>query len=292
MSDGELYYRLGYLYDQDGAADKAKAFREKAAPLLEKQAAQKKATVSAYYYLAALYANLARPEDARRTAQRGVERFGGDAKLSGEDLFRLGRLHHFAGQAEGGAAAYHRAVEAFGRQKDSNPVLYALALTADAQSDFLARRFADAARKMEQAAALNPKTAPPPFHIALARLGAGNYPEAIRAFGEIREGDLLSEAQYGADLARKLEAAGGAVTTSAEGKPFPELDNPAIESALGAAAATVKANRQPSSEGKRSDDQVRQDERLFFSLAAEWMLRGNRLRESALAGGYAELLRR
>jgi hypothetical protein len=31
---------------------------------------------------------------------------------------------------------------------------------------------------------------------------------------------------------------------------------------------------------------------VFFSLAAEWMLRGNSLRELSLSGNYADLIRR
>jgi hypothetical protein len=70
------------------------------------------------------------------------------------------------------------------------------------------------------------------------------------------------------------------------------MDNPALEAALKSAAESLRKARDDQSGGKGSNDKVLSSERLFFSLVAEWMLRGNAIREIALSGGYADLIRR
>jgi tetratricopeptide (TPR) repeat protein len=273
-------------------AEKSREFREKALPILEKQTASKDATLEAWYYLTALYANLNRPEEMRKAAQAAVEKFGEGTGSSGEDLFRIGRLCQFAGDSAKSAAAYHRAVEAF--EKDTKPkaTLYALALLADAHADYQSHRFADAARKYGEVARLSPRNAPSPYDMALAHLGAGDLEQARTEFGQVREENLITEAQYGADLARHLGQLGERATETPEGKAIPEMDNPALEAALKSAAESLRKARDDQSGGKGSNDKVLSSERLFFSLVAEWMLRGNAIREIALSGGYADLIRR
>jgi Flp pilus assembly protein TadD len=304
VKDGQTYYQLAYIYDRRGDRQRAQAQREKAAPLLAKQASSSKGTLEDSYYLTALYAQLQRTADMQAAAAAGIERFGKKEDLSGDDLFRLGRLYQFAGRAELSAASYRKAAAAMGQEKNPNPIFYSLALTADASTDFQARRYADAARKLEQAESLSPANAPSPFQTALAELGAGRYAQAREHFDKVREEGALTEAQYGSALATHLEKAGGRLEADAEGKGWLEMDNQEIQDALAEAAEAYRTvhstekgepdlqEENPATAPVATDSPVAPAEKLFFSLAAEWMLRGNSLRELSLSGNYADLIRR
>jgi tetratricopeptide (TPR) repeat protein len=289
VKDGETFYQLAYLYNLQNSPDKAREYQAKAEPLLAKRASSDKATVKDSYYLTALYASLQRGADMKQAAQEGIKKFGNRTDLAGEDLFRLGRLYQFAGDGAGAASSYHKAAEAMGRDPNANPILYALALTSDASTDLLSRRYAEAAAKLEKAATVNPKAPPPAYQRALVQLGAGNYADAAQRFAEVRDEATSTEAQYGADVARRLEAAGGRLEKTPDGKPFLEMDNTALDAALTEAARSF---REAKSAEKPDPEKLRGTEQLFFSLAAEWMLRGNSLRESSLGGNYADLIRR
>ena len=93
-------------------------------------------------------------------------------------------------------------------------------------------------------------------------------------------------------MARHLQEVGGASDKTPEGKALLELDNTALESEIKSAAESLRKARTGSEAGKGSDESVQGAERRFFSLVAEWMLRGNPIREAALSGGYADLIRR
>jgi tetratricopeptide (TPR) repeat protein len=290
LKDGELFYQLGYIYDQKSMPVKSREYREKAVPLLEKQATSQNATLETWYYLTALYANLGRDEMAK-TARDAVGRFEGSASLSGEDLFRVGRLYQFAGDGGKGAAAYHRAVEAFAKQPNPNATLYALALLADARTDFQSHRFGDAARKFTEAARISPKSAPALYETALAHMGAGEMEQAQADFGQVREENLSTEAQYGFDVARHLQAVAGTGPAMPEEKALLEMDNPSLEAAIKSAADSFRKVRGEPEGGKDAAESKRMAEQRFFTLVAEWMLRGNAIRETSLAGGYADLIR-
>lgn len=288
VKEGQTYYQLAYIYDRKGEREKAGAQREKAVPLLAKQAASSKGTLEDAYYLTALYAQLQRASDMRTAAQAGIYRFGKKEDLSGEDLFRLGRLYQFAGNGELSAATYRKSAQAMGHEKDANPIFYSLALISDASADIQARRYAEAADKLEQAGTINPKNPPPMFQTALMELGAGRYAQAREHFGQVRDEAGMTEAQYGSDVASHLEKAGGRLEADAEGKPWLEMDNQEIQDALGAAAQAYREARS----SEQDSEHLAPAEKLFFSLAAEWMLRGNSLRELSLSGNYADLIRR
>jgi tetratricopeptide (TPR) repeat protein len=292
LKEGELFYQLGYIYDLKSMAEKSRSFREKAVPLLEKRTASGHAPVEAWYYLTALYAGQNREEEMRKTAQKAVSRYAESPDLSGEDLFRMGRLCQFAGEGGKAATAYHSAVEKFEKEPKPNATLFALALLADARKDYESHRFADAARKFSEAARLSPRSAPSRYETALAHLGAGDLARAQSDFGEVREENLITEAQYGADLARHLGSVGGMTTETLEGKALREMDNATLESAMKSASESLRKAREGRSGRSESEEKLRATERHFFSLVGEWMLRGNELREVALSGGYADLIRR
>jgi hypothetical protein len=221
-----------------------------------------------------------------------VEKYVEAPGLSGGDLFRLGRLYQFVEDGSRSAAAYRRAVAAFEKEKSPSEVFYPLALLADAHTDLQSRRFADASRKFQRVAQISPRNAPPPYETALAHLGAGNLEQAQADFDRVRDETLNTEAQYGADVARRLREAGGGLAQTPEGKALQELDNSALEEAIKSAAGSLRKARGEQEKSEGAAESVRAPQQLFFSLVSEWMLRGNPIREAALAGGYADLIRR
>jgi tetratricopeptide (TPR) repeat protein len=289
LKDGRIWYQLAYIYDRKGDAAKAAEYREKAEPLLARRAESGEGTVEDSYCLAALYSTQKRPEEVRKAAEAALKKFGTQQDLASEDWFRLGRLHQFAGEDAAAAAAYRKAAEKMETEKDASPVLYGLALVSDAKADLLSRRYEDAARKFEKAGSVSPKFPPSAYDVALAQLGARRYAQAQEQFGRVREEATVSEAQYGADVAKHLEACGGALEKSTDGTPLQQMDNPSLEAALTSSAASF---REAKGKEKEGSEELREKERTFFSFAAEWMLRGNPLREASLAGNYADLIRR
>ena len=209
LKDGELYYQLGYIYALKSMPEKGREYREKAVPLMEKRVASREGNLEDAYYLTALFFNLGRTEEMAKAAREAIGRYGEAENLSGEDLFRLGRLQEFAGDGAKGAAAYRRSVEVFEKGKNPGGTLYALALLADARTDFRSHRFAEASRKFGTVARVSPRNAPEPFETALAHLGAGEFETAREDFGKVQDANLNTEAQYGADVARRLQESGG-----------------------------------------------------------------------------------
>jgi thioredoxin-like negative regulator of GroEL len=183
-------------------------------------------------------------------------------------------------------------VGAFAKEPHPNSTLYALALLADARTDFQAHQFSEAARKFDEVARLSPRNAPSLYQTALAHLGAGDLEKARSEFGQVREEEMITEAQYGSDVARHLQEVGGATAVGPGGKSLQEMDNSGLESEIKSAAASLREARSQQESGKASEVTMRDAERRFFSLVAEWMLRGNPIREAALSGGYADLIRR
>ncbi len=292
LEDGVLLYRLAYLYDRKSMPEKSLPFRQKAAPLLEKLAASEEGSLETWYYLTANYASLERVEEMRKAARQGIAKYGETPDLSGGDLFRLGRLYQFVEEGSRGAAAYRRSVAAFEKEKSPSRTLYPLALLADARTDVQGRQFAEALRKFRKVAEISPENAPHPFETALAHLGAGNLEEAQAGFEQVRDEALATEAQYGADVARRLREAGGALTRMPDGKGLLEMDNSVLGEAILSAAGSLRKAREDQEKGEGGAEAVRAPQQLFFSLVGEWMLRGNPIREAALAGGYADLIRR
>jgi len=287
--DGQLYYQLAYIHELKGDSEKAKALREKAEPLLVRLAASTKGSLEDSYYLTALYRSQQRTEEMKQAAEAGLKKFAQRIVLSGEDLFRLGRLYEFAGNGPLSATTYRQAVGLMEKEKSPNPILFALALSSDADTDLQSRRFEDAAGKLERAESLNPKSPPAAFRLALVELAAARYPQARSRFGQVQDEATISEAQYGADVARHLESCGGRVEKTPEGKLFAELDKTALEASLADAARSYREAKDKEAGGS---EKLREAERTFFSLSAEWMLRGNSLRDTSLGGNYADLIRR
>ncbi len=290
--DGEGFYQLAFIYDLKGMADKARQAREKAGPLLEKRIASSRAPLEIYYYLTALYFNLQKDEEMKGAAQRGIEKFGAARNLSGSDLFRLGRLYQFQGRGDLSAASYHRAVEAFEKEQDPNPILYSLALDADGRTDLQSHRFADAGRKLDLSFRLNPKAPDSLFRRGLAHLGAADLDGAAALFSQVRDEEHLTEAQYALDLVKHLKLLEGPTTVDSANRPLMEMDDASLEEALRSAADAVRRSREEAATHQGTSKSVQDKERIFFSLTWEWMIRGKPIRETALSSGYADLIRR
>src|SRR5262249_36502642 len=133
---------------------------KEAATLLEKEvAAPGGATLERLYYLVVLKYDAADQEAMRKYGSQAVKEIekGPDfANLSGEDWFRLARLHDFLAEPSEAEAAYRRAVSAFSRKGGDNPAYQALALARVADLDRTGHHYEDAVKEYALALKLHP----------------------------------------------------------------------------------------------------------------------------------------
>jgi tetratricopeptide (TPR) repeat protein len=147
---GTLLYQIGFCKTTAPGAtpDVKKQYWAEARPLLEKEiAAPGGATLDRLYYLTVISSDLGELEVMRKYARQAVDTIekGPDPnRLTGEDWFRLGRLHDFLQESSEAEAAYRRAVSAFAKTPAANPSSEALSLVRVADLDYEAHHFKDA----------------------------------------------------------------------------------------------------------------------------------------------------
>jgi tetratricopeptide (TPR) repeat protein len=305
--DGRLHYQVGYC--REAVQQDAEARRrgwEAAEPLLEAEIAREGgATLERLYYLTAINAD---QDDSGRMAQyarQGVEQFEKGPNpnaLTGEDWFRLGRMRDFLQEASEAEAAYRRAVSAFDRVPAQNPAYHALALVRVADLDFEAGRLAAAGEGYDRALALLPGTTQVrPFRHALGLLALERYEEAARRFEDARrpptadpDPQNLTEAQYGADLARKAQAVAPLDGQDADGTPIAGLPPEALTDRLRLAAAALRASRDKHSyrPGDPLSGEIARDQRRFVALLREYFVTQKRMQDLCVQNGFADLVRR
>ncbi|MFQ5877080.1 MAG: tetratricopeptide repeat protein [Acidobacteriota bacterium] len=315
-TSGPLMYRLGYcMLAVEGDRGAMMETWEEAERLLEAEIeGPAGATLEGLYYLAKINADQLEDERMREYARRGVEEFERDAdpnSLTGEDWFRLGRMHEFLGQRSQAEAAYRRALSRLGRDPSANPIYYSLVLMWTADLDFKEGRYAQAAGAYDAALRLTPDFAAlDPYPHALALLGAGRFEEAIARFDEARrsattEGGGLRpagrspesvavEAQYGADLARKAEEAAPIDEQDVDGVSIASLTDPVLTERVLDAADSFRSARDKYSyrPGDPLPSEVAQHQRRFVALIRERMIRDRKIQEFCLQQGIADLVRR
>jgi tetratricopeptide (TPR) repeat protein len=298
---GTLLYKIGYC---KGAAGGAQAEGRKklwadARPLLEQEiAAPDGATLERLYYLTVICSDQLQLEPMGKYARQAVDTFekGPDPnKLTGDDWFRLGRLHDFLQEASEGEAAYRRAVSAYGKTPAANPSYHALALVQVANQEFTDHHYVDAADDYTQALKLVPSlNQVRPFQNGVALLGAGRFDEAVTAFGLDREPKTVTESQYAADIARKAKEAGGLVKADADGTPIDGMPTDGLDARIKEAGKAFRAAREKNSwkPGDTLSAEVATAQRRFISLLRERLLQTGEVQEFCLKEGVADLVRR
>jgi len=298
---GTLLYEIGYAR---GAADPAHAEEKKrlwaeAEPLLAQEiTAPAGATLDRYYYLTVINFDQGESDKVQEYARQAVnqvEMGPGAGKLGGEDWFRLGRLHEFLNEASESEAAYRRAVSAFRDHPAANPSYQSLALASVGTRDFEARRFQDAATEFDQALALSPGLGQvKPYLHGIALLAANRYNDAATAFMKDRDAETATDAQYGADLARKAQEAGGLETNDTDGVSFESLTGDQLDGRIRDAAKAFRDLRAKNSwkPGDPLPAEIAPAQKRFCALLREKLVQDRWLQEFSLREGIADLLRR
>jgi tetratricopeptide (TPR) repeat protein len=299
---GTLLYQIGFakgsLSGPTGAAVR-KTYWTEAKPLLESEsAAPGGATLERLYYLTVIAfdeADLPGMEKYARQAVDTVEKGPDPNSLSGEDWFRLGRLHEFLRDPSGAEAAYRRAVAAFRKVPAINPAYQALTMVRVADLDFDSRRFDVAASGYEEALAIVPTLDQvKPFRMGLALFAAGRFDDAVAAFKKDHDPATMTESQYAADLAQKAKDAGGLNIADADGTLIMGIDLDALDTRIRDAAREFRAAREKHSlrPGDPLPAEVAQYQKRFVSLLRERLLQTPDVQEFCLKEGIADLVRR
>ena len=298
---GTLLYEIGYARGASDAAhaDEKKRLWAEAEPLLAQEVASPGgATLDRYYYLTVINFDQGETDKVAEYAHQAVNQIemGPDAgKLGGEDWFRLGRLHEFLNEASESEAAYRRAVSAFRDHPAANPSYQALALAAVGSRDFEARRFKDAAAEFDQALTLSPGLGHvKPYLHGIALLAADRYNDAATAFMKDRDPETMTDAQYGADLARKAQEAGGLDANDTDGVPFESLTGDQLDARIRDAAQAFRDVRAKNSwkPGDALPAEIVPAQKRFCALLREKLVQDRWLQEFCLREGIADLLRR
>jgi tetratricopeptide (TPR) repeat protein len=298
--DGASVYQLGYCrYEIDRDAGARRTIWGEAEPLLDREIQTAgAATLERLYYLTSINASENDMEAVRKYARRAIEvgeKDGDPNALSGEDWFRLGRMHDFLGENSDAEAAYRRSVSAFERIPAKNPTYRALARVRVADQMLRDQRFDEAAAAYDEASKALPGSPHiPPFRHALALLGVGRFEEAAARFAQETDPETITEAQYGADLARKAIEAAPVEARDADGTLLHDLPRETLVERVVEAGRALRTSREKYAvrTGDPIPAEVRDRQRRFVALLIEAMLRDGGIQALTLEKGVADLVRR
>ncbi len=279
--------------------DERQTLWEQAEPLLEKEiAAPKGATLERLYYLVVIESSSKAFDKMTQYARQGVEQFekGPDARsLTGDDWFRLGRMHDFLSETSAAEAGYRFAVSAYSKAPKSNPAYHALALIRVGDLNYAAERYTEAAGLYDEALKLQPGSAQiKPYQHGVALLAAGRFDDAVARFGADRDEETMTDAQYGADLARKAKEVAPLAEKDADGGPIGGMVEAALAGRIRLAAKDLRAARAKNSvkPGDVLPPEVTDAQRRFVTLLRELLLRKKEIQEFCLRENIADLVRR
>ena len=298
---GTVLYLIGYCRGlAEGGGEAQRQSWKEAGELLEKEVADPQRTsLEKLYYLMRIKAAQDDFEAMRRYALQGVESFEkgpNPNSLSGEDWFRLGRLHDYLDEASPAEAAYRRAQSDFARKAPTNRIYHGLVLSRVAEYDFQAGRYDVAAEGFDRALAILPAgDSIPTYRHALALLAAGRFDVAVTRFQADRDPATMTESQYGADLARKASEAAVARESAppqAAEDPRPFNDD-TLTLRVKETAAILRKTRSKYSykPGDPLSPELAGRQGEFVKLVIEWLIRKSEVQEFCLQQGIADLVR-
>jgi len=299
LRDGILLYQLGYC--REVADQKPEVRREiwnQAAPLLAREVSQPGgATLERLYYLTVISSEQEAYDRMAQYARQATEQFEKGPNpnaLSGEDWFRLGRLHDFLQEPSEAEAAYRRSVSVFSKSTGGSASYHSLALAKVGDFDLNAGHYGLAAEEFDEAMQIFPANRQVrPYRRALALLAVHRLDDAIARFGE-DQGETNVESQYGADLARKMKEVAPLEAKDADGMPFGNIPEDALPVRVRQAAKAYRAAREKNSfrPGDPLPAEVALHQKRFVGLLGEYFVRTKSLQEFCLKEGIADLVRR
>ncbi len=297
---GTLLYQVGFCRAQvEGKMEARKEAWEQAAPLLEKEiAAEGGATLERLYYLVVLKYEAKDLEAMRKygaQAVKEIEKGVNAGRLSGEDWFRLARIHDFLSEPADAEAAYRRAVSAFSKKQGDNPAYQTLAVVRVADLDRQGHHYEEAVAGYAEALKLSPDTDQvKPYRHGLALLATGRWDEAVASFGLDRDPATATESQYAADLARKAKEVTPLDAKDQDSVPISQIAPGDLVDRIRKSAAEWIDARQKNSfkPGDTLTAELIHHQKRFVSLLREQALREEKLQEFCLRENIEKLVRR
>jgi tetratricopeptide (TPR) repeat protein len=301
--DGPLLYRLFFCRTAAGETAGGREALTRAASALEAENLPGCA-VEVPFYLANAYANLGRPEDARRVASETLLRLEteGYEPKSAMEWFQVGKLAQDAGRNDRAEAAYRRAVSGFaagppapGHERWARRFL---GNAASARADFEAAR-----PEWRRVVELGNADRSDLLALATACARTERWDEAAEAWRLAEKIDMQngSDPRYAAALARQAAALGGIPAADAAGVPWARYERDGLESAMREAAAAARDLRAEAVRRKEAGtwnaaardeaaSRLREIRRRFVAAGIEYGVRKLPLRETAFSGNYATLV--
>jgi len=298
LQDGILLYQLGYCREVvEHEPDVRKETWKQAEPVLRREISQPGgATLERLYYLTVVSSDQAAYDRMAQYARQAVEQFEKGPSpntLSGEDWFRLGRLHDHLQEASEAEAAYRRSVSVFSKSPGGNGSYRSLALAKVGEFELNARHYPSAAEEFDEALKLLPSNPQvDPFRHALTLLAVRRFDDAIARFGEDRA-DTHDESQYGSDLARKMNAVAPLDAKDIDGAAYDALPDDLLVARVREAAKAYRAARDKNKfqPGDALPAEVALHQKRFVALLGEYFVRTRSLQEFCLKEGIADLVR-
>jgi len=299
LKDGTLLYQLGYCREVlEGKPDGRREMWSEAGALLAQEVAQRGgSSLERLYELSVIHSDRKEWDTMKQYARQAIEQFekGPDPNaLSGEDWFRLGRLHDLVVEPSEAEAAYRRSVSVFTKKDEGSAIYRSLALAKVGEFDIHMMRYRLAAEEFDQALKLFPaNNQVRPFTHGLALLAAHRFEEAAARFAADTS-DTNSESQYAADLARKSRDVAPLEEKDTDGAPLRSLSENALQERVREAARTLRAAREKNSyrSGDPLPPEVAQHQKRFCALVGEYFVRTQAIQEFCLHEGIADLVRR
>jgi tetratricopeptide (TPR) repeat protein len=299
FKDGPFLYQLGYCREiVEGKPDGRLETWNEARALLTQEVSQKDgATLERLYDLSVIHADRKEWDTMKQYARQAIEQFekGPDPNaLSGEDWFRLGRLHDLLTEPSEAEASYRRSVSVFVTEKEGSAIYHSLALTKVGEFDMHMARYLQAAGDFDQALTLFPgNTQVRPFQHGTALLAAHRFEEAATRFATDVSG-TNTESQYAADLARKSKDVAPFDDKDTDGAALRSLSEEALEVRLRDAARAYRGAREKNSyhPGDPLPAEVALHQKRFCALLGEYFVRTQALQDFCLREGIADLVRR
>ena len=299
LQEGVLLYQLGYCREAvEGRPDGRRETWKEAEPILAREiGAPDGATLERLYDLTVIHSDREEWDAVNQFARQAIERFekGPDPNaLSGQDWFRLGRLHDLLVEPSEAEAAYRRSVSAFARATGGSVIYRSLALAKVAELDLQRAKYPVAASGFDEALKLYPaNNQVRPFLHGLALLGAHRYEDATKRFAADNT-DTNTESQYGADLARKAQVVAPLDDKDLDGIPLASIPDEVLRERVLDAARGFRSAREKNSyrPGDPLPAEVAQHQKRFAALLGEYFVRARAMQDFCLQSGIADLVRR
>jgi len=310
--DGPLLYRLFFCERVTGHEDEAKKALERARAVLE-QTIPAARSLEESFYLANTYANLGRPEDARKAAQDAtaqIESGRTPVPETGIGLFQLGKLYQDQGRQPEASTAYAKALDAFDLKEgryggNARWALRYLGTAAYTRGDFAA-----AESSFARLTALGGADPGDWDSLAASRVRIGQYAKASEAWRSLVKLDPANadDPRYSAKLAESAVTLAPLPKGPAGGAPFSAMSradleaflksrSEAVTAAQSRAAAAMPAEgddaSKPPPDAKLRDELIqtlRETRGQFVAACLEYAMRRYGIRETAFREGYAVLI--